>query len=153
MSKEFDSCVAEMPDLMKKLMISPLKHWSDTLDLPIRGIYVFFENEKPIYVGRTNRMKARIKEHGLSSSKNNKAPFAFNLAKKEAVEKGIDINFSRVELEDNELFNNLFQQAKKRVSNMCIRVIEVNDEIKQTLFEVYASMELKTMDYNSFDNH
>lgn len=153
MSKEFDSYITEMPELMKRLMVSPLRRWNDTRNLPIRGVYVFFENEKPIYVGRTNRMKDRIKEHALPSSKNNKAPFAFNLAKKEAEEKGIEVNFKRAELESNEIFNDLFLHAKKRVSNMYLRVIEINDQILQTLFEVYASMELKTMEYNCFNNH
>ena len=36
---------------------------------------------------------------------------------------------------------------------MSVRVVEVDNPIIQTLFEVYASMELETEEYNSFENH
>jgi hypothetical protein len=35
---------------------------------------------------------------------------------------------------------------------MNVRVIEINDPIIQTIFEVYVSMELNT-EYNDFDTH
>jgi excinuclease UvrABC nuclease subunit len=142
-----------MTVLMKQLLNSPLIHWSKLGDLPTKGIYVFYESGKPIYVGRTNRMNIRIKEHGRLSSNHNQAPFAFNIAKSEAINIGINVNMTRKELELNLSFKNLYQQAKKRVSNMYLRVVEVNNPIIQTLFEVYVSMELKTGEYNNFDNH
>jgi hypothetical protein len=98
-------------------------------------------------------MKNRIKEHGRRGSDHNKAPFAFNIAKKEAEQRGINTDISRGELERDELFKDLFYQAKQRVSNMHLRFVEINNPIMQTLFEVYASIELKTTEFNSFDNH
>ena len=47
----------------------------------------------------------------------------------------------------------LFTEAKERVSKMSVRVIPIDDPITQTLFEVYASMALDTMEYNYFDTH
>jgi hypothetical protein len=142
-----------MPALMNSLLATPLSHWTNLEDLPTKGIYVFYENARPIYVGRTNRMKNRIKEHGRRGSDHNKAPFAFNIAKKEAEHRGINTDISRGELERDELFKDLFYQAKQRVSNMHLRFVEINNPIMQTLFEVYASIELKTTEFNSFDNH
>ncbi|WP_407309875.1 hypothetical protein [Desulfosporosinus sp. SB140] len=51
------------------------------------------------------------------------------------------------------VFVELFLNAKKRVSKMSVRAVEINDPIVQTIFEVYASMELKTDEFNSFENH
>jgi hypothetical protein len=49
-------------------------------------------------------------------------------------------------------FADLFAQAKKRVSQMSVRVIESDNPMDRTIFEVYASMELK-MPYIDFDTH
>ena len=37
--------------------------------IPDKGIYVFYESEKPLYVGRSDRMRSRILEHVRPSSK------------------------------------------------------------------------------------
>jgi len=152
MNIKFKKIVDKFPVLIEQLVNSPARPWSNLGSLPQKGIYVFFENKHPIYVGRTNRMKNRIKEHGRPSSTHNSAPFAFNLAKKDAEEKGIDLSGSRIELEKNPNFINLFSKAKERVSKMSVRVIEINDPIIQTLFEVYVSIELNT-EFNKFDTH
>ncbi|MFZ3060784.1 MAG: GIY-YIG nuclease family protein [Candidatus Methanoperedens sp.] len=152
MNNEFKQIIDQFPSLMKQLVNSPLRSCSDPGSPPRKGIYVFYENGTPIYVGRTDRMRARIKEHGRPSSTNNHAPFAFNLAKKNAVEKGIDVNMQRGVLEKDSIFAELFSEAKKRVSQMSVKVIEINDPIIQTIFEVYASIDLKT-EFNDFNTH
>ena len=152
MNDQFKSIVEQMPALFEDLVRSPIRPWSDLGRVPLKGIYVFYENENPIYVGRTNRMKDRIKEHGRPSSTHNSAPFAFNLAKKSAVEKGMNLNKSRQELERDPIFGKLFSEAKDRVSKMSLRVIEIGDPVIQTIFEVYASMGLRA-EFNDFDTH
>jgi hypothetical protein len=152
MNDEFKRIIDQLPIMFERLVTSSIKHWNDLGRLPKKGIYVFYENGNPIYVGRTNRMKDRIKEHGRPSSTHNSAPFAFNLAKKAAIEKGLDLNKSRVDLEKDSTFAKLFFEAKDRVSKMSVRVIEIDDPIIQTIFEVYASMELKT-EFNDFNTH
>jgi hypothetical protein len=152
MNIKFKKIVDKFPGLIEQLVNSPARPWSNLGSLPQKGIYVFFENKHPIYVGRTNRMKNRIKEHGRPSSTHNSAPFASNLAKKDAEEKGIDVSGFRIELEKNPNFVNLFSKAKERVSKMSVRVIEINDSIIQALFEVYVSIELNT-EFNEFDTH
>ena len=51
------------------------------------------------------------------------------------------------------LFSKLYLTAKARVAKMPVRVIEINDPIVQTIFEVYAVMHLDTTEYNDFDTH
>ena len=152
MNAKFEEIINHIPDLMQQLVKSPLRQRNSLGDIPKKGIYVFYENNKPIYVGRTNRMKVRIQEHGRKSSYHNSATFAFILAKEKANEQGIDINKNRNALESDSTFRNIFLEQKERVSGMKVRVIEINDPIIQTIFEVYVSMELNT-EYNDFDTH
>lgn len=144
--------IEQMPLLLERLITSPLQPWEDLGSLPKRGIYVFYENGQAIYVGRTNRMRERIKEHGRQRSNHNSAPFAFNLAKEIAEQQGVNVSRQRAILGGGPVFADLFTRAKNRVSQMSVRVIEIEDPIVQTIFEVYASMGLKTP-YNSFDTH
>ena len=152
MNAKFEKIINQVSDLMQQLANSPLRQRNSLGDIPNKGIYVFYENEEPIYVGRSNRMKDRIQEHGRKSSYHNSATFAFILAKEIANEQGIDINKTRNALESNSTFSDIFLEQKERVSGMKVRVIEINDPIIQTIFEVYVSMELNT-EYNDFDTH
>ena len=155
MNKEFQSHIDKLPVLLDRLVNYPLMPRSKLVNIPDKGIYVFYEDGCPIYVGRTNRMRGRIMEHGRQSSNHNTAPFAFNIAKKSATEIGTVIARSRSELEKDPVFVSLslFLEAKDKVSKMLTRVIEVDDPIIQTLFEVYASIALNTVVYNHFDTH
>ncbi|MCD4810312.1 MAG: GIY-YIG nuclease family protein [Methanosarcinales archaeon] len=152
MNAKFEEMINQFSDLMQQLVDYPLRQRNSLGDIPKKGIYVFYENNKPIYVGRSNRMKDRIQEHGRKSSYHNSATFAFILAKEIANEQAIDIKKNRDALESDSTFGNIFLKQKERVSRMNVRVIEINDPITQTIFEVYVSMELNT-EYNDFDTH
>ena len=152
MNAKFEEIINQLSDLMQQLVDSPLRQRNSLGDIPNKGIYVFYENEEPIYVGRSNRMKDRIQEHGRKSSYHNSATFAFILAKEIANEQGIDIKIKRKALESDSTFADIFFKQKERVSKMNVRVIEIDDPIIQTIFEVYVSMELNT-EYNDFDTH
>ena len=64
----------------------------------------------------------------------------------------MDINKKRDKLETDPDFRDLFTKAKERVSQMSVKVIEIDDSILQTLFEVYAAISLQKP-YNNFDTH
>ncbi len=149
--------VGKMPELLCKLKSDTPRN-RNSRDFPQRGIYAFYENGRPIYVGRTNRMKQRILDHGRPSSTHNSASFAFLMAVEKASMQGIDCaNHSRNELEQDPKFAPLFSAAKERVRRMGIRVVAIDDAVEQTLFEVYAALQLGTMrqqgGYNDFENH
>lgn len=153
MNDDFNRLVKQLPELYDQLLKLPLRPWNNLGSLPTRGIYVFYEDDKPIYVGRSKNINRRLKEHGNQGSTHYSSSFAFNIAKKEAVKRGIDTNRTRNQLEEDQTFSMLFTEAKERVSKMSVRVIPIDDPITQTLFEVYASMALDTMEYNYFDTH
>jgi hypothetical protein len=52
-------------------------------DLPVRGIYLFSEGGKDLYIGRTNRMRHRLRGHCVTSANHFSATFAFRIARKE----------------------------------------------------------------------
>ena len=152
MKDKFDEMIDKLPNLLEQLKNSPSKNRDTLGTLPQKGIYVFYENECPVYVGRSNRIKERLQEHSRPSSTHTSATFAFNLAKEAAIKKGIDVNNkARVHLEKDSAFSSLYTEAKERVSKMSIKVIEINDPIIQTIFEVYVSVQFNT--FNDFDTH
>jgi hypothetical protein len=153
MNKEWNDLVKRMPILLNQLTSQPLRPWDDRGILPQKGVYVFYENEKPMYVGRTNNMSSRLNRHGNPSSGHTSATFAFNIARREAIKRGMNVQMSRSQLEADPAFSKLYLEAKLRVSRMPVRVIEINDPIVQTLFEVYTAMYLDTREYNDFDTH
>ncbi|WP_135604937.1 hypothetical protein [Methanococcoides sp. NM1] len=153
MKKEFESIIDSLPVLLEKLVNSrPLKR--DNLQgMPECGIYVYYKDRIPLFVGRSDNMKKRIMAQSRKGSTHHSAPFAFLLARNKAIAKGMDIeNKTRNELINDPLFNDLFIQSKEEVSKMSIRYVEVKNPEEQTIFQVYASMELNT-EFNKFETH
>ena len=158
----WEDVVDKMPVLLCKLKSDTLRHRDDTGKLPEQGIYVFYEGGKPIYVGRTNQMKRRIRNHG-SQSATTAATFAYLVAKRELEVKGITPEVkpgkpsSRITNTDVAKYPGIISAARERVGKMQFRVVEITDPIEQTLFEVYAAVLLGTTreqgGYNAFENH
>ena len=145
----------EMHTLLEQLLDAPLLSRKNLDDIPGNGLYAFYENGKPLYVGISgkNRMRERILSHGRQSSGHYSATFAFNIAKKDAASKGINIRERRNILEQKPEFAELYALAKERVARMNVRVVEINDPNYRALFEIYAALALNTMEYNSFETH
>ena len=121
-----------------------------------KGIYVFYEDCKPLYVGRSDRLNDRVLSHGRPSSGHNSATFAFILAKEKFQRLSDDVELPRSkergDLEKDTRFKPLYHKAKRAVRNMGVRVVEIEDDIEQAIFEISAHMELDTP-YNTFENH
>lgn len=153
MSVQFDRIVAKMPELLSRLLSTTPHRRDDLRAVPERGVYVLYENDTAIYVGRSNRIRKRLLEHSRPSSVHNSAPFAFNLAKEEASKQGVNLEGKqRSQIANDPIFARLFKEAKQRVGAMRVRSIEITDPVEQTLFEVYAALDLHTR-YNAFDTH
>ena len=126
-------------------------------ELPQKGgIYVFFENGKPIYVGRTKNIRTRVQSHKRTSSTKDSASFTFNLAKMNF--EGL-LNLSKIEKERNKLMANLafkivFDKQKERVKDMDLKYIIEEHDILQTMLEPYLAYKLGTYpEYNKFETH
>jgi hypothetical protein len=125
-------------------------------DVPSQGIYLFSENGRHLYVGRTQRqsIRVRMRQHCVPSARQNEAVFAFKLAREMTgrLQPSYTVKGSRKMLEVDPEFRTAFLQAKQRVRNMELRFVEETDPLRQTLLEIYVGVVLKTP-YNDFDTH
>jgi predicted GIY-YIG superfamily endonuclease len=124
-------------------------------DAPKECVYLFSENGKHLYVGRTRHLKQRMRQHSVPSSQHNQAVFAFRLAR-EATGRLI-AKYSgdgrRASLAtDDGAFAAAFKSAKERVRAMQVRYVEETDPLRQALLEIYVSIVLATP-YNDFNTH
>ena len=83
----FEDVIDKMCGYLQRLTSSELSTFDATLRryrpaLPKgKGIYVFYEDCKPLYVGRSDGLNDRVLSHGRPSSDHYSATFAFILAK------------------------------------------------------------------------
>lgn len=120
----------------------------------VAGVYLFTEDGTHRYVGRTRNANRRLGEHSRPSSPENSAPFAFNIARRDAEAAGLEIAGSRKLVAARAEFEPYFIAAKERVRAMDFRVVEVEDPAVSTIFEVYASIVLGSEgDFNLFETH
>ena len=121
----------------------------------VRGVYLFTEAGYHLYVGRSNRLLARYRNHWMPNKTEREAAFAFKLARemtgftKAAYKKGPG---SRKELALDPGFIVAFSAAKARVRAMEYRWVDETDPTCQCLLEIYAAVTLGTP-YNDFDTH
>ena len=82
MNPEFAALVETLaPKLERLLAMQPLHYGMLPTNMPKSGIYLFTENSSHLYVGRSNRLRARYVLHCRSGSQHNQATFAFQLAR------------------------------------------------------------------------
>ncbi len=151
----FVNYIDKLPELLKRLLkMVPTHAINLPKNIPLKGIYLFSENDNHLYVGRSNNIKRRIQNHCRPSASHHQATFAFRIARVDTnLEKATyKTEGSRKQLEEDPKFKLVFTTAKERVRNMDLRFIEANDPILQALFEIYVAVTLDTP-YNNFDNH
>ena len=142
------------PSFERLMVMSPLKIDRLPRDLPEECIYLFSEGENHLYVGRTTKLRQRLRQHSIPSAPQNQAGFAFKLAcevtgRTKASYKTKD---SRDDRCADPSFANVFTQAKARVRKMDVRFVPETDPLRQALLEMYVSIVLKTK-YNDFETH
>lgn len=149
----FRSIVDQLGPLMDRLLGCDVCSRLDARLREVPGVYSFWENDEPLYIGRTNTIRTRIQSHTRPGSGHNSATFAFLLALERANELATPLRaMTRAVREKDEIFKALFTAAKARVAAMHVRVVEIADPNTQAVFEVYAAMVLGAQ-YNDFDNH
>jgi len=149
---QFQDLIARLPGLFGELVsASPLDRQRKPLP-QVAGVYLFTEGDTPMYVGQTRKLRQRIANHVRPSSAESQATYAFFLALKEMGQVGLaSRRGTRVHLTLDPDFSKVFASMKQRVARMDVRFVQVDDPELRTVFEVYASALLGTM--NSFDTH
>ncbi|MYK25650.1 MAG: hypothetical protein F4052_01650 [Dehalococcoidia bacterium] len=150
--ESFDDGVRRMAELLKKLTSSDERQWGYRKGIPQAGVYVFFEKGAPTYVGRSDKLSNRIGQHGWRSSDKNGATLAFKMLKRSLSAQGKaegekDADIAR-EYDDE------FLAQKEKVRSMTYRVVAIDDDLEQHLFETYAICKFGTSPHhNDFRNH
>ncbi len=157
MPASFEEVVGRLGPLLKELESGPAYRGRTLRNLPKKGVYVFYEDGKPMYVGRVGSnsrqtVRQRIRQHTIPSSGHNQATFAFRLLQEDlGLPVGHDSDMTRPQLAEK--YRAEFLEQKQRVRNMEVRVVEVTDSVVQAVFEIYAALTLGTTRYNRFDTH
>ena len=137
------------PCFRKLLNSSPHTIENGLRNLPRKGVYAFYENGEAIYVGRSNRIRDRIREHGAESSKHESATFAYKLMLEEVGEQGgHSSQLSRHDLQNQ--YEDKYRGQRKRIREMEVRTVAIEDQRVQAVLEIYAILALGTTKYNSF---
>jgi len=141
------------PKFQQLVTMAPVRYGAISVPVPDRGIYLFSEGHDHLYVGRTNRLRGRLRDHCSPGGDHNKATFAFFLARHETGRRATYTKSgSRKELCLDSIFGPTFTRAKERVSRMDIRFVEEGNATSQALLEIYVATVLGAR-YNDFDNH
>jgi len=124
----------------------PIDRYSLNSDEKIPAVYLFSEGDLHLYVGRTNNLKQRLGNHCNPGSQHNQAVFAFKLARiatnnLEAIYVG---DGTRKALSVEAGFAKAFSAAKLQVGKMHLRYVRVDDQLEQTLLEIYTAKVLQT---------
>jgi len=153
MNEVFRQHVEQLHPKYEALMrMEPVTVANLPMNVPASGVYVFSEGESHLYVGRSRRLRSRLRYHSRNSAKD--APFAFKLAREQTgnTKASYSSKDSREALLRDPRFQAEFQSAKDRIRRMQIRFVEELDPTRQALLEIYVTLSLKT-DYNDFDTH
>lgn len=119
----------------------------------IKGVYLYRENGIDFYVGRSNHIQKRFKQHFQGD--NNSAPFAYKMAYIETGQTKASCKSAggRKALTEIEPFRSKFKTAKARIQKMEFRWVEVDCAKTQAMLEIYSATVLGTDEHNSFENH
>ena len=154
MDPGFKAHVDSLAGLLRQLLkAAPAPVGAAPASMPRCGVYLLSENSVHLYVGRSNRLRERMGDHGHASSGQTKSAFAFRITKETLADRtSSPPRGTREELMQNRVFLKEFIRTKDRVARMEVRCVEVPDPVRQALCEIYAATVLKTP-YNHFNTH
>lgn len=138
---KFFNYVEILPILFKQLVDSPSYRIYNLTEgtikeilgesMPTKGVYLMYDKEAPMYVGRSKTLAQKIgtDERSLEETQ---ATISKKIMKIESIE------FSTMKEARNYLFN-----------NYSVKFIKIDDEILRAMFVIYVATELSTP-FNSF---
>jgi hypothetical protein len=155
MDPRFAEIVKSLHPSFERLMaMEPLRGTAPSRSTtPKSGIYLFSENDRHLYVGRSNRIAYRYALHCGVAAQQNQASFAWKLM---AEVVGHKVTYrrgeGRAELIKRIDYAEAFAAAKTRIRKMDYRFVEETDQMRQALLEAYVCIALNTP-YNDFNTH
>jgi hypothetical protein len=147
----FEAHVTRAPTLYAQLLGQPLLDARPSSFGKGPGIYIFYELNAPVHVGRTRNIRQRIRAH--CTPNHNSASFAFKRARRELGQATTyNRTTSRAALQNDPIFGPCFRRHVAAVAHMKVRFLEVADPVDQYFIELYAALELG-LAMDEFDTH
>lgn len=150
---EFAELVKYVEDKCSVFVVSTKHSMADLPKIiPSSGVYILSENNLDWYVGRSNHLRRRLRDH--TQDNHNKATFAFLLARKETgnITATYETRGSRQDLLKDPVFRSAFDHARERIRKMDVRFIEEPVPVRQALLQICAKLRVKA-EYPDLDNH
>jgi hypothetical protein len=111
------------------------------------GCYVLLNDGKPFYVGISQGVVARLRQHVTGNTH-----FDASLAYKMACEK-ITHSVTRAAAMQTPAFRKAFEEAKSLLKGSSVAFIKIQNPLELYVFEAYCAMELDTFKWNTFRTH
>ena len=141
--EQIDVIMSKMPGYLKQLITcEPIV--ANQIKAPPKpkdkgGVYALYEDGEALYVGRSDHILRRLRQHVNPRVGSPASPLARKIA---------GISTTAGHTED-------FKLAKEKVGRMEARMVEITECVEQAIFEVYAHVALGYTRYNEkeFCNH
>ena len=133
--------VSEFPKFTLNSKISEKK---DLQNNELKGIYIFIENDIPVYIGISRTIFRRLRQHGWGE-KHNQCTLAYLIAN--SIHYKSSFSKARSEFPDH-----LLDEAKEKIKSFKVHLIPVDNDYDLYFLEVTLAGLLKTK-WNSFRTH
>jgi len=111
------------------------------------GCYLLLENEKPVYVGISRKVIARLRQH-VCGNTHYDASLAYRIAAKD-----FDHKKTRSEAMKDVIFKAAFLKARSYIESLTVAFVEIENPLALYVFEPYCAMYFNTDKWNSFRTH
>jgi len=111
------------------------------------GCYVLIEKGKPIYVGISRAVLARLRQHFCGKTHLD-ANLVYAIAQRRLPTPG-----KRLDAMGQPLFQREFSKAQVYLRSLQVAFIEIQNPLELYVFEAYAAIDLGTHEWNTFRTH
>jgi predicted GIY-YIG superfamily endonuclease len=111
------------------------------------GCYVLIDGARPIYVGISQTVFRRIRQH-VRGTTHFDASLAYRIANAHCQH-----NMTRNAAMTDTEFKRHFSEAQAYLRGLNVASIEISNPLELYLFEAYCAMELDTSEWNTFETH
>jgi len=118
-----------------------------TLITDFEGCYVLIKGARPIYVGISQTVLKRLRQH-VRGTTHFDASLAYRIAAARQPH-----NMTRSDAMADEEFQARFEAAQDYLRQLNVAFLEIANPLDLYLFEAYCAMELDTSEWNTFETH
>lgn len=115
------------------------------------GCYLLLDAGRPIYVGISRNVIARLRQHVFGKTHFD-ASLAFRVAMTKHPDRTI-VKLTRAKAMQDPLFGTSFGEAQTYLRSLQVATIEIQNPLELYVFEAYCALELDTNQWNSFATH